>query len=154
LLIRVSEFIGNVGAPRNRKVGQTDRPSRKCLSLKLRCTSNTNAAKRNLLAMPFRPGRFRRCSIFRITCEKSVNDSGNDSEVCDVRETPLTCTRRMGPAFTEKGLEKAVRRSGHPRTLACNPLQAAPSKDDSLIDLRKYAVSLPYLALFSFVCAY
>jgi len=46
------------------------------------------------------------------------------------------------PAFAQKALERPL---GAQRItkLGLQPLQAAPSKDGSLIDLRKYAVSLP-----------
>jgi hypothetical protein len=70
---------------------------------------------------------------FCVACEKRVNDS----DVCSPIDSGV-----HAKSVVEKphGAQRITK-------LSLQPLRAAPSKDGSLIDLRKYAVSLPYLAL-------
>jgi len=76
-----------------------------CISTLNATESQCNAFKKSFIAANL-PRQVPSVLGFRMTCEKRVNDSGNDSDVCDVRATPLTCTSPIGSSVYEEGLEK------------------------------------------------
>ena len=99
-----------------------------CISTLNATESQCNAFKKSFIAANL-PRQVPSVLGFRMTCEKR----GTESDVCDVRATPLTCTSPIGSSvYGGRAGKKAALRSEH-REVRRQPLQAALCKVGSLI---------------------